>query len=165
MRVMLDECMTTRASRLLVEALKLHKPPVEAHFLEDYLGAKGLLDADWTSQLAQEGDWCVITCDYLHPRGSKAKAKGPPLHLILPSRRITGFFFAGKIAALSAFEKMRAVIYTFPEIWTHATDARAGSRFKIVRSGQGYRFDKWPLTVTLPVLPSAPPQPPSSHPL
>jgi hypothetical protein len=160
MRVMLDECMTTRASRLVVDALKLHKPPIEAHFLEDYLGAKGSLDTDWTQTLADEGGWCVITCDYRNPRGAKARSKGPPLHLILPSRKVTGFFFGGKIAGVSGFEKARAVIYTFPDIWQHAQKAPAGSRFKIVRSGAGYRFEPWPFAETLPTLsPTALPPP------
>src|SRR5690348_11614057 len=120
MRIMLDECMTTKASRLVVDALKFHKPPVEAWYLEDYLGQKGALDIDWTQQLSIDGDWCVITCDHLNPRGSKAKSKGPPLNLILPARKITGFFFGGKMAAASGFEKARAMIFTFPEIWSRA---------------------------------------------
>lgn len=84
------------------------------------------------------------------PRGAKAKSKGPPLQLILPARQITGFFLGGKIASLSGFEKARSVIYTFPEIRQAAQTAAPGTRFKIVRSGSGYRVSEWPLAIALP---------------
>jgi PIN like domain len=150
MRVMLDECMTLRASRILIAALAIHKPPIEAHFLVDYLRTQGALDVDWAEQLQAEGDWCVITCDYRTPRGQKARAKGPPLHLILPHRKITGFFLGGKIATFSGFEKARAVIYTFPELWQKAQIAEPGSRFKVTRTGTGYKLSDWPQISSLP---------------
>lgn len=99
MKVMLDECMTLRASRLVIDALQLHKPPIHAIFLEEYLGQKGGLDVDWTKLLMEEGGWCVVTCDNGKAKGAKARLRGPPLHLILPARRITGFFLAGKMAS------------------------------------------------------------------
>jgi hypothetical protein len=151
MRLMLDECMTLRASRLLVTALQLHKPLIESHFLDDYLG-KGALDPDWTKLLAEEGNWCVATCDHRNPRGKKAKAKGPPLQLILPARKITGFFLGGQIASLSGFEKARAILYVFPELWQQAQTAPPGSRFKVLMHGSGYRMIPWPVTSTLPLL-------------
>jgi hypothetical protein len=150
MKVMLDECMSPRASRVIVDALKIHKPPVEAHLLEDYLNAKGALDSDWAERLGNEGGWCVITSDYRIPRGQAARSKGPPLHLILPARKITGFFLGGKIASSSGFEKARSVIYTWPEIWQNALSAAPGTRFRITRNGLGYKLGPWPTTAHLP---------------
>jgi len=103
MRIMLDECIAPRASRLLIDALKLHRPPYEAQFLVDFMGAQGAHDVDWTKILAEQGDWIVITADSGKARGEKAKLKGPPLHLVLPHRKITGFFLAGKMAQRSGF--------------------------------------------------------------
>ena len=152
MKIMLDECVTLRASRLLIEALKLHKPPIEAAFLEDYLSYKGSLDIEWAGRLESEGGWCVVTCDNGKARGGKAKLKGPPLHLILPAKRITGFFLAGKISAFSGFEKARSVLYTLPEIIRREASSEPGSRFKIIAQADGYIVKEWPLTGSLPVI-------------
>jgi hypothetical protein len=142
---MLDECMTLRASNLVINALALHKPPIEAFFLENYLGAKGVLDPDWAESLAEDGDWRVITCDSQKPRGEKAKLKGPPLHLILPAKKITGFFLGGSIPNRPGFEKFRAVVCVWPQVLKVATDASPGTRFKITAHGDNYRIEEWPL--------------------
>jgi hypothetical protein len=163
MKIMFDECMPPKASRLAAGLLALSKPPIKAHFLADYLGP-GLYDSDWTKRLADETNWCVVTCDYRNPTGSKAKAKGPPLHLILPSRQITGFFLGGKIAQASGFEKIRAVLYLLPDIWEKATLGPNGGRFKILKSGHGYKIAPWPPTVLLPSFPIASPPPSSLFP-
>jgi hypothetical protein len=149
MRFILDECMTLKASQLLIAALKLHKPPIEAQFLEHYLGSKGGLDVDWTKKLEEEGDWCVITCDNGRERGEKARLKGPPLHLICPYRKITGFFLSGKMAQRSGFEKARCIFYTLPELLEYTETAPRGDRFKISPSRTGYAIYPWPLTSTL----------------
>ena len=47
MKVMLDECLTLRAPRLLIDALAIHRPPIEAHFLVQYLKKQGTLDAEF----------------------------------------------------------------------------------------------------------------------
>jgi len=152
MKIMLDECMPPKASRLVVALLKLHKPPIEASFLADYMGKPGSADPDWANRLAHEGEWCVVTCDYKRPQGAKARAKGPPLHLILPSRKITAFFLGGKIAQADGFEKVRAVLYLLPEIWERATTAPIGTRFKILRKGAtAYQITPWPVRALLPM--------------
>jgi hypothetical protein len=152
-----------RASRLVIDALKLHKPPIYAVFLEDFLGAKGGLDVDWTKVLMEEGGWCVITADNGMARGRKAGLRGPPLHLILPARRIPGFFLAGKMASRPGFDKARAVIYTWPEILRRAVAAKEGERFKIYPSGaDGYRVEPWPLRESLKIIPSPTASPPLS---
>ena len=125
---MLDECVAPKSARLLVQALKLHKPPIESQFLEDWIKAlpssqegatlpyQGAHDADWTVPLKQQDDWCVVSCDTGKSRGEIARTKGPPLHLILPAQKITGYFLGGKIANHSGFEKVRAIYYVFPDI-------------------------------------------------
>lgn len=120
MKPMLDECMPPKASRLFASMLLLNKPPIEATFLEDYLGEKGQWDCDWTKLLQDEGGWYVVTADNGKARGTKAKLKGPPLHLILPARGITGFFLAGNAPQRSGFEKIRVVICTLPELLVRA---------------------------------------------
>ncbi len=158
---MLDECLTLRASHLIIDALRLYKcePPIQVEFLEEHFKpdgtqiGKGAWDVDWTKILAEEGGWSVITCDSGRSRGERARLKGPPLQLILPARRITGFFMSGAMSSYSGFEKFRAVIYLFPQIVkilsTH--DYPMGTRFKIraTASRQGYEIAEWPLTDSL----------------
>lgn len=150
MKIMLDECMPPKASRLLRDMLLLNKPPIEAALLEDYLGCKGGLDCDWVKLLEEEGDWYVVSADTGKMRGAKAKLRGPPLHLILPARNVTGFFLSGKIAQRSGFEKVRAVIYTLPELLLRAGVAPPGTRFKIAPNAHGYSVSEWPLKSSLP---------------
>src|SRR5579859_553346 len=130
MKIMLDECMPSKASHLLVDLLKLSKVSVSAHYLETYLG-KGSLDKDWAKLLAAEGGWSVVTCDNGRARGERTKLKGPPLQLILPARGITGFFLSAKMSQASGFEKVRAVIYLMPEIIERANQTPTGERYKI----------------------------------
>jgi hypothetical protein len=168
---MLDECLTLRASHLIIRALELHKPPIHAEFLEEHFrtdGAtigKGAWDVDWAKTLEEGGDWSVITCDSKRPKGERAKLKGPPLHLILPSRRITGFFMGGKMPNFPGFEKFRAVIYLFPQIHERILSCPAGSRFRIhPTNSRGYEILDWPLKETLHALTVSPPQSPSQLP-
>jgi hypothetical protein len=168
---MLDECVTKRASHLIIDAMELykHEPPIQAEFLEEHFSrdgspiGKGAWDVDWARTLEEEGDWSVITCDSQQPRGERARLKGPPLHLILPARHITGFFMSAKVASYSGFEKFRAVIYLFPKI-VEKLACPHGTRFKIIATakGSGYEMMEWPPTETLPVLPTSP-RPPSSQ--
>jgi hypothetical protein len=161
---MLDECMTLRASHLLINALEIHKPPIKAEFLEEHFKVdgtaigKGALDPDWAKVLADEGDWCVITCDSKKPKGERAKLKGPPLHLILPARKITGFFLTGSMASASGFEKFRAVICVMPQLLerTNPQIFPAGTRFKISATNgrTAYEISEWPVKETLPTFPS-----------
>jgi hypothetical protein len=152
MRIMLDECIAPRASRVLIDILKLHKPPLEARFLVDHVGAQGALDYSWTKELEEQGDWIVITSDNGRSRGERSRLKGPPLHLVLPARKITGFFMAGRMAQRCGFDKARCVIYAWPDILAYAESAPKGERFKIapVDAGKGYCVYPWPLTGSLP---------------
>lgn len=164
---MLDECMPPKASRLFAGMLQLNKPPIEAVILQEYLGQKGALDCDWAKLLQEEGGWYVITADNGKAKGAKAKLKGPPLHLILPARGITGFYLAGKMSQRSGFEKIRAVIYTLPDLLLRAGLAPPGTRYKIKPSGHGYSVSEWPLTSALPphlLTPTASPPPSSRSP-
>jgi hypothetical protein len=168
-KIMLDECLTLRASHLVIDAMKLYKTadgrPIQVEFLEEHFRSdgspigKGAWDVDWARILAEEGEWSVITCDSRKPRGERAKLKGPPLHLILPKRKITGFFMSGKTASYPGFEKFRAVIYLFPQILDGLnTQAYSpGTRFRIrATTGRGYELSRWPLTEVLPDLPASP---------
>jgi hypothetical protein len=138
--------MTTRASRLFAKSLEIHKPPLAGAFLPDYLRTTGALDVDWTGQLANEGGWSVITTDYKNPKGTAARLKGPPLNILLPERGITGFFFAGRIATRSGFEKMRAIFYCFPKIIERIESHTPGTRFKVhEQKGGNYTLVKWRL--------------------
>ena len=147
---MLDECMTQKASRLVVQGLQLYKPPIHGEFPEDYFGFKGALDIDWTKQLQAEGDWSVITTDIGRQRGNQARLKGPPLHLILPARNITGIFLSGKMAQRGGFEKARCIFYLIHEIVAAIERSAPGTRFKIRPAGNGYSMSPWPFTERLP---------------
>ncbi len=154
MKIMLDECMGLRTSRSLKHFFDLYKPPdpdppIHTEFLLDFLKQKTALDVDWSKILADEGGWVVISCDYKSPKGAKAKLKGPPLHLILPYRKITGFFFAEKIAQCTGFEKARAVVCVSNQLLASASAATPGTRFKVTPSGSGYHMEEWPIVESL----------------
>lgn len=157
MKIMIDECVAPKSARLFIKALELHKPPMEAYFLEDWARAldgnqsgdklplRGALDSDWSAILQQQGDWAVVSCDNGKARGEVARTKGPPLHLILPARKITGFFLGGTISSRSGFEKIRAIYCVFPEIIEAYDKSTPGTRYKIMAHGSGYRLATWPL--------------------
>ena len=143
-KVMFDENMGKQASGLLSSLLALHRPPVTSAWLNTYLQREGALDSDWVTRLADEGGWVIVSCDAGRARGGRASLRGPPLHLIAPARGVTAFILAGKIANASGFEKARAVICIWSQLLEQSGTAEPGTRFRITRSGHGYRFAHWP---------------------
>jgi hypothetical protein len=142
---MLDECITQKCARIVAEYIKLNHEVSEAHFLCDYLGDQGALDCDWTELLKPPEEWIVISSD-CGRSGPRIHAKGPPLPIILPQKKITGFFLGGKTLTQGTGElKTRAIISKAKEILRHAESASPGQRFKIRMSGSssGIVVVKW----------------------
>jgi hypothetical protein len=142
-KVMLDECVTKHCARVVIEYLKLQNPPVESHFLLDFMGTQGALDCDWTTKLVPPEDWIVLSSD-AGRSGPRIHAKGPPLHLILPRRKITAFFLRGKsLIHVPGHERARIIISKLPNILELAETASPGQRFTISRSGSGFHINRW----------------------
>lgn len=147
MKVMLDECITQKCSHTIIEYLKLLNPPVEAHFLVDFLGKQGALDGDWSKLLTPPTDWLVISGDSGRG-GPRIHAKGPPLHLILPQRQIVGFYLSGKsLTQCGGAERARIIISKLPDIARLFPKATPGQRFRIKRtSPTAVAIEEWPLS-------------------
>ena len=157
MKVMLDECITKKCAHVVIDYLSLLWPPIEAHFLIDFMGKQGARDCEWPLLCNPSEEWMVITqdCGKAPPR---IHAKGPPLHLILPRRKITAFFLSGgTIVNATGFERARIIISKLPEMLERARNGPSGIRYRVRRSGAGFVVDEWPLTA-----PSSAPLPPPS---
>lgn len=165
-KVMLDECMGCQGSRLAASLFELHKPPVHAEWLNDFLGRQGSLDVDWTQIIQSQGGWIVVSCDKGKQRGEKARLKGPPLHLICPARKITAFFLGGKASNRSGFHKATEGISLWPAMVERYNTAEPGTRFRIRRTTNGLTLAQWPLAANevLPDLSNEPPPPSSLFP-
>jgi hypothetical protein len=142
-KVMLDECITKHCAHVIIEFLKLQRPAIDSHFLLDFMGVQGSLDCDWTTRLIPPEEWIVISSDSGRS-APRIHAKGPPLHLILPRRRITGFFLRGKsLTQVPGHERARIIITKLPQILELAVTATPGQRFTVSRSGNGFHIKKW----------------------
>jgi hypothetical protein len=157
MKVMLDECITMKCANLVIQFIKLGNPRIEAFFLVDYLGKQGVQDSQWASQLKPPADWLVISAD-CGTHGPKIHAKGPPLHLILPSLGITGVFLAGKkLSQTTGSERAKALIAKSTDIIATAAACKHGTRFKLKYSGTGLILEEWPLSRGISPTASPPP--------
>jgi hypothetical protein len=142
---MLDECITKKCAHAIIEYLRLYKPPVEAHFLLDFVKEQGQLDVEWSTLLVPSNEWIVVTGDS-GSSGPRIHAKGPPLHLILPQRGICGFYLTGKgLTQNTGEERARLIISKMPDIISKACRSRGGERYKVVQSAKGIIIKPWPL--------------------
>lgn len=141
---MLDECVTKKCAHTISEFLNLSHPPIESHFLVTYMGRHGSHDCDWTLTLTPPEEWIVISSD-AGRSGPRIHAKGPPLHLILPRRKITSFFLRGKtLTQVTGVERARVVITKLPTMLRMAESATPGTRHTVSRSGEGFVVREWP---------------------
>ena len=147
---MLDDCITKKCAHVIIEFLKLHPQTVsEAHFLIDFIGKQGSLDVDWTTLLVPPEGWIVITGDS-GSSSPRVHVKGPPLHLILPKRGITGFFLCGKsLTQIGGEERARVIISKVPDIVNKAIRARGGERYKMTRQGSAVQIKPWPMPTSV----------------
>lgn len=136
---MFDECFTREGSRVLGEMLSLFDPPIESAFLVDYLGVEGAWDENWGPSLAGKG-WIVVSRDLGRTR--KIKAKGAPLHIVLPRSKVTGIFLSGQLGTASRFEMVRAVTCVLPDVFACPREP-AGTRFRIQKNAGNYHLSRW----------------------
>jgi len=91
-------------------------------------------------------DWIVITAD-AGKTGPKIHAKGPPLHLILPNKRIRAFFLSGKrLTQISGQERAIAIISRMPDMLAAARQSPEHMRYKVIRRHNAIVVEPWPLT-------------------
>jgi len=163
LKVMLDECITKKCAYAIIEFLKLHKPPVEAFFLLDFVKKQGVLDVDWSALLTPPSEWIVITGDS-GASSPRIHAKGPPLQLILPDRGICGFYLCGKsLTQATGEERARIIISKIPDILNKSLRSNGGERYRMFRSGKGILIKPWPLE-QVPTVSTASPLPASLSP-
>lgn len=140
-KVLFDECIGAPIARAGIELLKFYDDghKLDLQVIADYekMGAK---DKIWARKCADEGRF-VITAD----RGKRKD--GIPLDLLLPSLGISAAFMTGALhSQRKQFEKMRSIVYLWPEITKEAVTAKPGTRFKIQIQRQSFRLAEWPLT-------------------
>lgn len=144
MKVMLDECITRQAAKAVIEWLKLSR--IEGFFLVDVWGSQGARDCDWsTAHCTPPNEWIVISTDS-GSKGPRIYVKGPPLHLILPAQGVFSVFLKGKLLSqCPGREKASAIIATFPKIAQLYESGPAGARISVVRHGDSYKVQPWPV--------------------
>ncbi len=142
LKIILDECFGPSAAGAIIGFLQAYTPPVEAGYLPSIRSETDRLDVDWTRGAAS--NWIVVSVESGNAKQKKSHILGPPLHLILPAREITGIFMTGKLSQEYPPEKARAAIWAMPEILEQARRAKRGTRFKIRRNNQGFEFSEWP---------------------
>jgi len=104
-----------------------------------------VLDVDWSALLVPAEEWIVITGDS-GSSGPRIHANGPPLHIILPERKICGFYLCGKsLTQIKGQERARIIISKMPGILNKSSRCRNGERFKLLRSGKGIVIKPWPI--------------------
>ena len=135
MKLLIDECIGKPLFEKLADILALADPNLEWKHLTDIVKA-GTKDDVWVPELSSLG-YIVIT-------GDTGKGSGAPLPYLLPRHQMTAIFFSGKIQQRRAFEKVRSIIYLWPDIMAIADDT-PGKRWKIMIHGTGYRWEEWPL--------------------
>lgn len=140
MKIMLDECVTEAPAKLLIGFIELESPTIEAHFLVDYFGERGLKDSPWAQKLSDEGGWFDITADRGRMKKNRKRraADGPPLHKILPELGITAVYYSGKIQNDTGLQKVRAITSVWPDIHNFFLNAEPGSRNLITKFRKGF---------------------------
>ena len=141
MRLLADECIPVKAFHLL-EQIRNPRGIVHTEMVHllDRMNS-GVGDDIWASNFAHASPpFLVITGD----RGVHTKTGDPRLPQILPALGISGVFLSGKIQNAKAFDKIRALLYVWPqleEIWARPS----GERHKLLISGKGYKLKAWPM--------------------
>jgi hypothetical protein len=142
MRILLDECVTQAAAIVISQFLEMDADVEEALFSLDFFKRPGVKDHTIATELASLGDWYVVTADRDKKRKSKQKraADGPPLHLILPQKRISAVYMSGAIQKANTQEKIRAVISQWPDIKRFFLTSPPGSRILLAKASRGAGF-------------------------
>lgn len=131
MRFLFDECVGKPVLEQIAKALALTlDDSVLAHIL-DYQKS-GTFDQDWIPQLAEAGNWIVISAD----RGGRGrKQKGEKLQVVCKKYGITLVELSQKIHHMNSLEKMAIILSVWPSMKLLG-DAPAGSRHLIKLSGK-----------------------------
>ena len=96
---------------------------------------------DWEiAKVAQLEGWCVITADRDRRRKPRRKrlADGPPLHKILPPKKVSAVYLSGAIQCSDTIEKIRAIISVLHKIKEFFKEAEPGSSALLHKDGDRF---------------------------
>jgi hypothetical protein len=139
-RIFADENVPRRAFKAFAELVQLAKPSVESSHLLGML-AEGTPDDVWIAEVSKaDPPWLVVSGD----SAKNTRSSDPRAPAILPQLGVTAIFLSGKLQQKPAFEKVRALLYVFPEI-VAAYQGPRGTRYRLVAIRTGYALNEWPL--------------------
>jgi hypothetical protein len=111
-----------------------------AHLFSKF--SPGALDTVWIPQLAEEGDWIIVSCD----KGKNSK-KSESLPLICQATGVTHIILSTALGHRTSFYRVHAINSCWPQILATA-DAPKGSGFTLsISTGKkgkiSFRFQEW----------------------
>ena len=126
MRVLFDECVSTRLVRALREIEE--RPGVTLISHEDRFGSTHRLDPEWIRALGEEGDWVIVSADTEIPRGSVTR-------LAWREANLTSYFLASRFAERNRWVQAQELVRWCPIIIDHARTAAIGSGWTLPFKG------------------------------
>lgn len=109
LKLFFDECCSKRIPLKLLDVFKEDYPEFQTKHLCEYTSS-GTSDSVWLPQLAQEGDWIVITSD----KGRDTKK--PQLPIYCRDLKITHVIFTSKILTAGLIAHKQAFYCLWPQI-------------------------------------------------
>lgn len=156
MIILFDECFPKDGAKVLISMLEnLVDPPTESHYMLDWLRIKGchsdaiqqgVWDEDWPKLFGEDERKEAIIISVDTGQNRRKRAKGAPLHIVLPQMKIRGVFLASAMGTLDRLQKTVAVASVLKDILTTVTRSAPGTRFKIQRNSSTYTLKEWPVT-------------------
>jgi PIN like domain len=125
-RVLFDECVSTRLVRALREIEE--RPGVILASHEEKFASTHRLDRDWIRALGEEGDWVIVSADTEITRGSVTR-------LAWREANLTSYFLAGRFAERNRWVQALELVRWCPIVIDHARSAAVGSGWTLPFKG------------------------------
>jgi hypothetical protein len=131
MRFFVDNCLAPRMARAFNE---LAKPRNEFVHIQDHPNLKhNCSDVEWISQLADEGNWIILTKD-------KNILKKPVERAAFQAAKLTGFFLDKTWSNLDFWSQLSRLSLIMPKIIELAQINPPGSCFKVPIKAKGIQL-------------------------